>query len=190
MNALELTSSIGASTSPARWRSNPILDVTGCYETRPGHQSPDVILPDWPRADLLLGRDQGRYTGHGLAEAMRSSVTHGIDAARLGAWSVYLQSLAAPRGPLTPVEAMRVRRFWQLIRREAPGLPTPHALARVDGYFGMTWDSSKCHLEIELFAAATYEWFFVDHESGETDGEEDLVTPVLSPNLTWYLQSL
>lgn len=100
------------------------------------------------------------------------------------AWDEYLRGLAAPKGPLDPFQAARVRKLWEALRqRMGQSLLPPYGAPLESGSFAMVWDHGEHHFEIELLPDGTYDWFYMDRSSTARGGEEQQPLGVYSPEM-------
>lgn len=100
------------------------------------------------------------------------------------AWEEYLRGLVAPKGPLDPFQAARVRKLWESLRqRMGQTLVPPYGAPLESGGFAMVWDRGDHHFEIELLPDGAYDWFYMDRSSAVRGGEEQQSLGVCSPEM-------
>jgi hypothetical protein len=86
----------------------------------------------------------------------------------------YLREVSDGSNPLiSPVTACRAAQAWVDVS-EATGnaLPVPAACTGPDGQMMYVWDKGRHHLELEIAADGTAEFFYRDRQTGELWGEE------------------
>lgn len=83
------------------------------------------------------------------------------------AWKAYLLRLAdEPIG-------RTVATFWERVQRTERGLPPPTALRSEDGSMHLAWDRDVHHLDVDLRADGTFEWFYRNRLTDELDGTDE-----------------
>jgi len=111
-------------------------------------------------------------------------VSHG---SRSG-WEAFLQSLAAPRGPLSPFLIKQILDLWGTLERSLGHLDPPHAAVTPELGLSMSWDRGRHHFEVEVEATNTYGWFYMDRGSDLRTGEEDRLLGAYSPEMLSFLR--
>ena len=91
-------------------------------------------------------------------------------------WQAYLRRLATSNTPYRST-AERLANLWSLLTlrmdQEGYELPAPIALPDAStGAIHLAWNGLRHYLELELFANGTWEWFYRDRETADTDGGE------------------
>lgn len=131
----------------------------------------------------------------GIEARVRRGMTHSSklkmsrSSGREGDWSRYLLFLASPASPLSRIQALRAQSLWDSLRRFAGDrLVPPHAAPLEDGTFSMAWDQGRLHFEVELQPSGAFDWFYLDRESDEVAGEEDLQIGAGSPQMIELLR--
>ncbi len=119
--------------------------------------------------------------GHGGAAGRAAAAVE-------SAWDRYLRGLAAPQGALAPEAARRVQELWRTIQRAEGSVPPPFAAATEGGGLSMTWDRGRHHLELEVLADGTCDWFYMDRDSAERAGEDAAPLGTCTPGLVSYLR--
>lgn len=95
-----------------------------------------------------------------------AATTH--PAAADGGWQKFLSDLKSDLAP-------DVRALWTRLRADLAWLVVPHAGTLPDGNFQLVWNEGRHHINIELVGPGQAEWFYLDRETRETDGDEFLV---------------
>jgi hypothetical protein len=117
---------------------------------------------------------------HGTA-LRRAAVESGHD------WERFLRNLAAPHGALSPQTVRQVLDLWQAIEQAGGDVPPPFAAATEAGGLSMTWDRGRHHFEVEVLSHGAYDWFYMDRDSDERAGAEDMVPGSCTPEMLSYL---
>jgi hypothetical protein len=99
-------------------------------------------------------------------------------------WERYLQSLAVPRGPLSPFLVKQILDLWSCLERALGPIDPPHASVTADLGFSMTWDRGRHHFEVEIGPGNSYGWFYMDRASDLRSGEEDRALGSCSAEMT------
>ncbi len=80
-------------------------------------------------------------------------------------WHAHLEGMTEPLGSLA-------RELWRLLQ-EVVGEPrVPQAGPVSGGGFQFVWDRDEHHLEIEILADRTLEWFYRNRRTGNLEGGE------------------
>lgn len=66
--------------------------------------------------------------------------------------------------------AARSFAIWQTVSTDLDALQVPDCSTADDGRVLMTWDDNVRHFEIEVFPGADAEWFYLELDSGTSDG--------------------
>jgi len=88
------------------------------------------------------------------------------------AWDEYRSSLTT-KGLLSAPRGAQLETMWQAISRNVAFAPAPQAALAEDGTFVMSWDRGQHHLEIEMLANGSFEWFYMDSGGSSREGEEE-----------------
>lgn len=99
-------------------------------------------------------------------------------------WENYLGVLSAAQGgPIPPFRLKQIRDLWGVVERCDRHARYPHATVTPDGGFVMSWDKGRHHFEIEVDNSGTYGWFYMDRESSNRAGEEEIPLGSYSPGM-------
>ena len=107
----------------------------------------------------------------------------------LEAWNTYLDSLAGS----TEVSSHAVettRRLWRSLSRRIPSLSVPAAEPLESGTLQLVWDAGRTHVDVDVLADGTFEWFYRDRTTGLTSGQEDCAPEALPDALCAFLGML
>lgn len=138
-----------------------------------------------------LSLSPGTYRAEELTEVQASETagSTNVDYDTGISWDHYLWGLSATQGgPISTVTLAKIRELWGIIERCEKHARYPHAAVTQDGTFFMTWDRGRHHFEIEVDNSGTYGWFYMDRESPDRGGEEDLYLGAYSPKMIGFLQ--
>lgn len=87
-------------------------------------------------------------------------------------WQAYLESLAG-RNLTSGDVAAAGKRMWAMLRRIVPTLSVPDASPTNQGGLLISWDLVGEHLEIEILADLSYEWFYRERANDlSADGDQ------------------
>jgi hypothetical protein len=104
-------------------------------------------------------------------------------------WDHYLLTLSEVRGgPISTHRLARIRELWGVIERFDKQARYPFAAVTSSGGLVLAWDNGRHHFEIEAGNTGLYGWFYMDRESKERAGEEELYLGAYSPKMFDFLR--
>ena len=97
-------------------------------------------------------------------------------------WGVYLRSLQT-RGLTSGDVAVAAEQLWSSLRGSVASVTPPDASPSNDGGLLMSWDRNGLHMELEVLADCTYEWFFRQRSLDISEGGAEVSVDTISPEL-------
>lgn len=114
-----------------------------------------------------------------VSRALRQIIDHrqkpapSAQAGDPNSWDRYLDSLTAPRGPISEEVIDRVRSLFANIRAEVENCRMPITQPTDEGAVQLAWDNGVEYLEVEVLPAGRIHWYFRNRRSEEALGTEE-----------------
>jgi len=102
-------------------------------------------------------------------------------------WIRFLERL--PTLGIALPHADHVRELWSRLSRAIPVLASalPSAGPTSDGMIQFAWDRQRHHLDLDISADGTIDWFYLDRDTGTTDSGQEPINISPSARLHSYL---
>lgn len=154
------------------------------YAPETSHVAVDQADVGRARANALLGEQLLGRTPSGRVDSVRARALR--QDPREHDWDAYVERLPALGVPLDA--ARGVSTVWNKLRYAAPGLPVPAAAPTAEDGVQLVWDRGRHHLELDVDANGTFEWFYLDRDTDMTNSGDGIAVRAPVPeDLRAYL---